>query len=319
MIDTHCHLQFRAYKNDVEKVVERCQKKRVLLMNVVGSQRSTSEKAVRLAEKYPNIFATVGLHPVHTASTEVDEEEAAFQSREEKFDYEFYKTLANHPKVVAIGECGIELFHLPKDADRKTLVQRQTESFLAQAKLAQELDLPLVIHVRDAYEEMLGVLKTLPFGKGGRSARIVTPARHSPEAKPMADGQSVAGGEGVDRRGVRGVIHCYSGNWLTARKFLDLGLYLGFTAVITFPPKKTNPEPSLDLLEVVKRCPLDKILIETDAPYLAPQKYRGQRCEPWMVEEIIKKVAEIKKINFEEAERITDENAKRLFIPTPNL
>ena len=279
MIDTHCHLQFNAYKNDAEQVIGRCREKK-MIMNVVGTQRDTSVAAVELAEKYPNIFATIGLHPVHTTSTEVDEEEVTFTSREEVLDYEFYKKLASNPKVIGIGECGIELFHFPPSADREAIVAKHRESFLLQAKLAHEFDLPMVIHVRDAYEEIIEILKTEIINK---------------------------------KFLIRGVIHCYTGNWLQAQKFLDLGLYLGFTAVITFPPRKTNPKADLELREVVEHCPLDKILIETDAPYLAPQKYRGQRCEPWMVEEVAVKIGEIRGLTTEEVIKITDENARRLF------
>lgn len=284
MIDSHCHLQFNAYKNDAEEVVRRCVEKK-MLMNVVGTQKDTSEQAVALAEKYENIYATVGLHPIHTTSTEVDEEEVKFQSREEEFDYEFYKKLASHPKVIAIGECGIELFHLPfdfaqgKPADREAVVAKHKESFLQQAKLAQEFGLPMVIHVREAYDELLEILKI-------ENLKLKIPT---------------------------GVIHCFSGNRTQAQKFLDLGLYLGFTAVITFPPRKTNPKPDLDLLEVVEHCPLDKMLIETDSPYLAPQKYRGQRCEPWMVEEVAAKIGEINGLPTEEIIKITEDNARKLF------
>jgi len=273
-------------------------------MNVVGTQRDTSVAAVELAEKYDNIYATIGLHPVHTTSTEVDEEEINFKSREEEFDYEFYKKLASNPKVIGIGECGMELFHLPfdsaqgKPADREAIVAKHRESFLMQAKLAREFDLPMVIHVRDAYEEMLDVLKFLPLGKGEREG---------------VDQTSTSPDPSFPRRGVSGVIHCFTGNWLQAQKFLDLGLYLGFTAVVTFPPRKTNPKPDLEIREVVERCPLNKMLIETDAPYLAPQKYRGERCEPWMVEEVAAKIAEIRGLTTEEVIKITEENARRLF------
>lgn len=278
LIDTHCHLQFKAYKDDFEAVIKRCNDKQMIL-NVVGTQRDTSEQAVKLAEKYDNIYATVGLHPIHTTSTEVDEEEITFKSREEEFDYEFYKKLASHPKVIAIGECGMELFHLPDGADKKGIVKKHGDSFLLQAKLAQELGLPIVIHVRDAYDELLDVLKI-------ENCKLEIPA---------------------------GVIHCFTGNWQQAKKFLDLGFYLGFTGVITFPPKKTNPQAQYDLLEVVKNCPLDRILTETDAPYLAPQKYRGERCEPWMVEEVVKKIAEIKGESEETIEKAVLENTLRLF------
>ena len=109
------------------------------------------------------------------------------------------------------------------------------------------------------------------------------------------------------------VIHCYTGNWHYAQKYLALGLNLGFTGVITFAPKKTDPQTQLDLLEVVKNIPEERMLVETDSPYLAPQAYRGKRCEPWMVEEVVKKIAEIKGLSLTEVEAITTQNAKNLF------
>ncbi len=120
--------------------------------------------------------------------------------------------------------------------------------------------------------------------------------------------------EGGARGGlINGVVHCYTSNWEYAEQYLALGLHIGFTGVITFPPKKTDLKAQEELLEVVKNTPLDKILIETDAPYLAPQKYRGKRCEPWMVEEVAKKIAEIKGKKVEEIIKITCSNAKKLF------
>ncbi len=109
------------------------------------------------------------------------------------------------------------------------------------------------------------------------------------------------------------MVHCYTGDWSVAEKYLQMGLYLGFTGVITFPPKKTDPRPQENLLEVIKKCPLDRILIETDAPYLAPQAYRGKRCKPWMVAEVAKKIAEIKNLDLEEIDKITTANALNLF------
>lgn len=273
MIDTHCHIQFNGFKDDYQEVIKRCQEKDCAML-AVGTQKDTSKRAVELAAKYENVYAIVGLHPIHSSSTEVDEEETSFVSREEEFDYEYYKKLASQPKVVGIGECGIELFHIAKDKNRGEILAKQKQGFLRQIKLARELDLPISIHVRDAYKETLEIVK--------------------------------------DQK-MRGVIHCYSGDWPTAQKFLELGFYLGFTGIITFPPRKSNPKTTADLLEVVQRCPLDKILIETDAPYLAPQAYRGQRCEPWMVEEVIKKMAEIKRLNFNELTETITKNTNKLF------
>lgn len=279
LIDTHCHIQFNSYKDDYDEVIRRCTEKNMVL-NCVGSQIDTSRRAVEYAEKYENIYATIGLHPVHLFSTEVDEEETKFKTREEKFDYEEYKKLASHPKVIGIGECGLELYHLPENIDKEEVLNKQKEGFLLQYKLAGELKLPMVIHVRDAYDEMVELLNA--------ECRM----------------QNVE---------LKGVIHCYSGNWSQAAKFIDLGLHLGFTGILTYPARKTNPKPTEDLLEVVRNCPLERILIETDAPYLAPQKYRGERCEPWMVEEVAEKIAEIKGLTAEKVIEITVNNAKKLF------
>ena len=277
IVDSHCHLQFNGFKNDRESVISRCVEKN-LVMNVVGTQKDTSKKAVELAEQHENVYATIGLHPIHLFSTHVDEEESSFVSREEDFDEEFYSELAKSEKVIAVGECGIDLYHIPKDISRDVVLKKQQEIFLKQVRFAQKHGLPLVIHCRDAYDELIEVL---------------------------------GGGVGSGKR--EGIIHCYGGNWEQAQKFLDLGLYLGFTGVITFPPKKTNPKPQEDLLEVITKCPLDRILVETDAPYLAPQKYRGKRCEPWMVAEVLKKIAEIRGKSEEIIKKIIGENTLNLF------
>jgi len=144
------------------------------------------------------------------------------------------------------------------------------------------------------------LLRVLPLVRG--SQRGYSPSEEpTPPFIPPSQG------------GIMGVIHCFTGNWTQAQKFLDLGLYLGFTGVITFPPRKSNPKADLDLREVVEHCPLDKMLIETDSPYLAPQAYRGQRCEPWMVEEVAQKIAEIRGLTTDEVIKITEENTRRLF------
>ncbi|MCX6782157.1 MAG: TatD family hydrolase [Candidatus Magasanikbacteria bacterium] len=274
LFDTHCHLQFSAYKDDADEVYKKCAN-RGMLLNIVGSQRDTSVRAIEYAEKYPNAYATIGLHPIHLISAEVDEEEIQFKSREEEFDYNTYKKLAEHDKVIAIGECGLELYHLPEGMNAEEAIRIQSVAFVEQYKLAQEMNLPMVIHVRDAHRQMIDLIKTLP--------------------------------------GIRGVVHCYTGNWDFAQEYLSLGLYLGFTGVITFPPKKTDPKSQTDLLEAVEKCPMERILIETDAPYLAPQAYRGERCEPWMVEEVAKKIAEIKGLSVDETITQSTENARRLF------
>lgn len=275
LIDTHCHLQFNAFKDDADDIYKKCADKGMLLI-IVGSQRDTSERATECAEKYPNVYASVGLHPIHLISAEVDEEEIRFKSREEKFIYEEYKKMAGHPKVVAIGECGLELYHLPPGMDEKTAIKIQSDTFIEQHNLARELGLPIIVHVRNAHREMIALLKSLPHP-------------------------------------ISGVIHCYTSDWQNAQEYLKLGLHIGFTGVITFPAKKTDPKIQEDLLEVVKHCPLERILIETDAPYLAPQSFRGQRCEPWMVEEVAKKIAEIRGMTVQKIVEQTSVNALKLF------
>ena len=299
MIDTHCHLQFNAYKNDRDEVIKRCQEKGVVL-NTVGTQKDTSRAAVGLAEKYPFIYASIGLHPIHLFSTHVDEEESKFLSREEDFDYEYYKNLGKNPKVIAIGECGLDLYRLPPGKSKEEILAKQRLTFKAQYDLAQELGLPMVIHVRDAHEEMVELLRSL----------VIPTEVEESLSSGVRDPSATLG---MTKQKVSGTVHCYTGNWQFAQKYLNLGLHLGFTGVITFPPKKSDPQIQLSLLEVVERCPLAKMLIETDAPYLAPNLYRGKRCEPWMVEEVAKKIAEVKGISPAEVINATAKNAKSLF------
>jgi TatD DNase family protein len=165
---------------------------------------------------------------------------------------------------------------VPRDQSLHEVLDKQWELFLRHAELAKKHNLPLVIHVRDAQDEMIKRLKDF---------KIEVP----------------------------GVIHCYSGNWEQAQEYLNLGFYLGFTGVVTFPAKKTDLKPQEKLLEVIKKIPLDRILIETDAPYLAPQKYRGKRCEPWMVEEVAEFISKVRGIKLQEFVKLTSDNAKKLF------
>ncbi len=272
IIDSHCHIHFQAYKDDRDEVIAQCIEKDVI-MNTIGTFMGTSQRAVELAEKYDNIYATIGLHPTHLFPMDVNGDGYDFIGKAEDFDENFYNDLAKSDRVIGVGETGIDLFHMPDGVSRDDVLARQTEIFNKHVAFAEKHDLPLVIHVRDAHDEMLNIMEDE----------------------------------------VRGVVHCFTSNWEHAQKYLEKGLYLGFTGVVTFPPKKTDPKPQEDLIEVIEKCPLDRILVETDAPYLAPQKYRGQRCEPWMVEEVISKIAEIKKLPREEVEQAVTENTLKLF------
>lgn len=275
LIDTHCHLQFKSYENDRDEVIKRCEEKNVIL-NLVGTQKDTSKAAVDLADKHKNMYASIGTHPIHLFPTHIDEEESKFISREEGFDEEYYEKLVQSKKVIGIGETGLDLFHLPKDISKEEVLEKQKQVFLAHINFAQKHNLPLIIHCRDAHEEMLDLLQTLD-------------------------------------KEIKGTVHCFTGNWEQAQKYLDIGLYLGFTGIITFPPKKTDPKPQLDLEEVINKIPLNRILVETDSPYLAPQAYRGKRCEPYMVEEVIKKFAKIRGKSEEEIKEIILNNTLNLF------
>src|SRR3989338_4939956 len=259
LVDIHAHVNFNAFREDGDDVI-----KRTLVagtgMILVGSQYDTSRRAIEYAERYPEgVWAAVGLHPIHTGEEfHVDGEEIAsagvpgFKTRTEEFDYEKYKTLAVHPKVVAIGECGLDHYRVGKvEADK----QKQAEVFRKQIQLAREVKKPLIIHCRNAYDDLYEILK-------------------QEHAGPPAGGG--------------GTIHFFAGTWQDAQKFLGLGFHLSFTGVITF---------ARDYDETLKNAPLDRIMVETDAPYVAPAPYRGKRNEPLYVEEVAKKIAELRGIS----------------------
>ena len=276
LFDTHCHLQFKAYDDDRDDVIARCKEKNVIL-NIVGTQLDTSKAAIALAEANENMYASVGVHPIQRYIVPVEEEDTSFTSRGEVFDEKVYSDLiASSDKVVAVGETGLDKYHIPKDKTGEEIFNAQKETFMAHYRVAKKHNLPLVIHVRDAHEDMRRILDELP--------------------KP-----------------IRGTVHCFSGTKEDAEYYVNAGLHLGFTGIITFPPKKTNPAPQESLIEAVKNTPLDRILVETDAPFLAPQAHRGKRAEPWMVEECVKKVAELRHMSVDEVRELTTANARKLF------
>ncbi|MEK7155293.1 MAG: TatD family hydrolase [Patescibacteria group bacterium] len=263
--DAHTHVNFVAFKDDNEAAIQRAAEADVA-MNTVGTQFDTSKDAVAIAEKYENVYATIGLHPIHTAKSYHDEKELgeggkAFTSRGEQFDAAAYEELAKSPKVIAIGECGLDYIRLEENT-KKT----QEEVFVQQIHLANKLGKPLMLHIRNAYDDALAILKR--------------------EAK------------------VKGDVHFFAGDWNIAKQFLDFGFTLSFTGVITF---------THDYDEVIKNAPLDSILCETDAPYVAPVPYRGKRNEPAYVIEVVKKIAEIRREDVEKVREQLLINAVRLF------
>ncbi|MBU1180010.1 TatD family hydrolase [Patescibacteria group bacterium] len=282
LIDTHAHLNFSAYKDDLDEVIKRTLENNTWVINV-GSQSSTSERAVEIANKYEKgIYATVGLHPTHLFSMEVDESEVEvkFKSRSESWNKKFYKNLAQNKKVIAIGEMGLDYNFIPKNVDFEAAKKKQQEVFRQGLDLADELDLPIIIHNRDVHDDIIPILNE--YVKNNKLNR-------------------------------RGVIHCYTGGWEHAKKYLDMGFLIGFTGIVTFQPKKSQIEAQGRIWEVVKNIPMNKFLIETDCPYLTPEPFRGKRNEPLYVRYVAEKIAEIKNTGFEEIAAISTKTAKKFF------
>ncbi|MBI3232108.1 MAG: TatD family hydrolase [Candidatus Doudnabacteria bacterium] len=296
LVDTHAHVNFKAFSEDATEVITRALDEHVWVINV-GTQIDTSRQAVELVDRCQRLivncqlFAVIGLHPVHTYSQHLDEEETSFLSREEKFDYNAYRELAKSPKVMGIGECGLDYYRLPNNDDRASVIEKQKTVFIAQIKLAKELNKALVIHCRpsagtqDAYEDILKILD---------SELQLSP--------PNIGGVPAKGGGG----GIRFEIHSFTGSPEIAQEFLKRGAYVGLNGIITFD--KTG-----NMAKVVEALPLDRIVLETDSPYLTPVPYRGKRNEPAYVKFVAEKVAKITGLAYELVEKVTTENAKTLF------
>lgn len=258
-VDAHCHIQFDQYAHDDSALIRRMEEEGVLGI-VVGVDRGSSEKAVALAERYSNLYASAGLHPNRVA--------------EESFDEETYRKLAAHPKVVAIGECGLDFFR-PAEVN-ENVKNAQKDVLKKHIELASELDKPLIIHSRpskgtqDAYADLISLLT---------GAKSVHP-------------------------NLRGDIHFFVGGVAEAEALTGLGFTLSFTAVITF---------ARDYDAVVRAVPLNCILSETDAPYVAPAPRRGERNDPLTVREVVSKIAEIRNEDPETVRATLLGNARRLF------
>lgn len=289
IIDSHCHLQFKSFDENRDEVIARCIEKG-MIMNTIGTQMDTSKKAVALAEQYTEVYATVGLHPIQSKKVAVTEEETMFVAKGEDFDTAYYEELINSSnKVIALGETGLDAFHVPGDVPIEQVFDDQWALFTKHVELANKYDLPVVIHTRDGKKQEDGS----------------TVSAHAELIKRLLS---------LDVRPSAGaVVHCFTGNWQDAQKYLDLGFYLGFTGVVTFPPKKLDPEPQIALQEVIEKIPLNRILVETDAPFLAPQAYRGIQSEPWMTEEVITYIAEVRGLAYDELREITVQNTRALF------
>jgi len=282
LIDTHAHLNFSGFKDDCDETIKRTLAADTWIINV-GSQSTTSQRAIEIAKKYPEgVYAAVGLHPTHLFEMDVDESEVdvKFKSRKEDWNAEFYEKLAKNKKVVAIGEIGLDYNFIPKNIDFEAAKKKQQDIFRQALDSADKLDLPVIIHSRDTHDDIVPILKE--YSDAGKLKR-------------------------------RGVLHCFTGAWTDAKKYLDLDFLISFTGIITFNPRPNQMAAQKQILDVIKKIPLEKIMVETDAPYLAPEPFRGKRNEPLYVEYVARKIAEIKNISFEEVAKATTQTAKHFF------
>ncbi|MBQ7800702.1 MAG: TatD family hydrolase [Oscillospiraceae bacterium] len=250
LFDTHAHMDDRAFDCDREELLSSLPGQGLALVMNPGCSLASSRNAAALAEKYAYIYAAVGSHP--DAADEVNEEVL-----------EAYRTLcASNPKIKAIGEIGLDYHYedIPRDI--------QLKAFRAQMELARELDLPVIVHEREAHEDGMNVVRDFP--------------------------------------GVTGVFHCYSGSAEMARQLVDRGWYIGFTGVLTFKNARKA-------VEVASSIPLDRIVLETDCPYMAPEPFRGKRNDPGKLYRMAEKLAQLRGLTVEEVHHITTENGKRLY------
>lgn len=273
LIDSHCHLTLPRYDDDREDVVRRMKQEDVWAITV-GTSVEISEGAAAFAEKTDGVWATVAYHPEHLTSSYHDASEGAIGEYSIR---DIGRVARSSKKVVAIGETGLDFFRFDEDRNVEEAKALQVKAFREHVALARELDLPLIIHCRDAIREIIEILR----------------------------GEQT---EGL----LRGVMHFFSGSWDEAKALLDLGFYLGFTGAITFPVRKTQ-DPATHIHRVIERMPMDRMLIETDAPWLAPQSHRGERNEPTYVRFVAEKIAELRGLDVESVAKQTTENALGLF------
>jgi TatD DNase family protein len=255
LIDSHCHLDSPEFDADRDEVVVRALDAGVEHMVAIGTGSGPPdlEAGIRLAARYPQFYATVGIHP-HDAS------------KASKPDIDRLAELLAHPKVVALGEIGLDYHY--DFSPRET----QTSVFIQQMEIAAAVKKPIVIHTREAWDDTAALLEQY--------------------WKP---------------HGIGGIMHCFSGGPAEARRALDLGFYLSFGGIVTFPK-------ALDVQAAAKQAPWDRILVETDSPYLAPVPKRGKRNEPALVVHTARKLAELRGQSLEEVSRVTSENFRRLLL-----
>ena len=249
LFDTHAHMDADDFDSDRQELMAALPGRGISLVMNPGCSYASSLDAIALAERYDFVYAAVGSHP--DVADEVDDDLIAR-----------YRALCKHPKVKAIGEIGLDYHYedIPRDI--------QQRAFRLQMELARELDLPVIVHEREAHEDGLRIVDEFPT--------------------------------------VKGVFHCYSGSLEMAKELVRRGWYIGFTGVLTFKNARKA-------IEVAAGIPLERIVIETDCPYMAPVPFRGKRNDPGLLCHMAEKLAEIRGITTEEAARVTLENGKRLY------
>lgn len=271
LIDVHTHTQFAAYE-DSDEVIKRALADKIWLINV-GTQQDTSKAAVDLANKYEEgVYAAIGLHPIHTDrsyhdSKELGEGDSAkeFTSRGEAFNYSFYKHLAEDKKTLAIGECGLDYYRLSKETKAK-----QFKTFEDQIHLSVEVKKPLMIHCREAFYDLIDIIKAHKDALSDRP----------------------------------GIIHFFTGSKDDAKELSEMGFSFSFGGVTTFVR---------DYDELVKYVGIDRIVLETDAPYVTPIPFRGKRNEPAYVKYVAESIANILNLDVSAVSKKTTENARNIF------
>ncbi len=254
-IDVHAHIAFPSFDADREAVLARMREKRVSAITV-GTSEESSRAALALAQREPEVFATIGLHPSGV--------------EKENFSYDAYRALAEEKKVVGIGECGLDYYPAGRE---KAVREKQHELFRKHIMLSCEVNKPLMLHIRptkgsaDAYEDALSILGEF--------------------------------------NGARGNVHFFVGDMAIAERFFARGFTVSFTGVITFAREYDR---------VVQHAPLEMVLSETDCPFVAPVPFRGQRSEPFHVQEVVKKIAELRSEELEIVSKTLCENARRVFV-----
>jgi TatD DNase family protein len=312
LIDTHAHLDFAEFDADREEVIRRAAGQGVTRIVTVGTGLESSARAIALAEKYDGVFASVGIHP---NDCDAAPEDAMERLRE----------LARHPKVVAIGETGLDYHYLPSktaahlrqladppltisgapptrklEADPSDLAadmihkSRQALFFRGQLDLASELGKPVIIHQRDSFDDVLSILERYVTGE------VATKPNQNSETDFLRETE-----EGPSRR-VRGVFHCFGESAARAQRIMAIGFYVSFTGVLTF-------KNASSLRDAAAKLPLERVMVETDCPFLAPQPFRGKRCEPAHVRRVTEQLAEVKHSSFEDAAAATTATARRFF------